>query len=107
MTVPCNFLPGVAIVDLGGIRPDFAQDVPDILEGKGNTVLQKGEIRGEGPGNLTSSKIDLVVEFAERPAEVVESRDGQGDGLQKILVEFSEAAEDLSNFQSASGLLGE
>lgn len=107
MTVPCNFLPGVAIVELGGIGSDFAQYVPDILKGKSNTVLEKGKIGGEDSSHLTSSEINLVVEFAESPAEVVQSRDGQGDGLQMVLVKFSQAAEDLSNVQRPSGLLGE
>ncbi len=107
VTIPCNLFPGIAVVDPGPIGRNFAQYVPDILQCESDAVLKKCKVVRERSGDSTSSEVNLVVELSKRPAEIIQSRDGQGNGLHMVLVKFPDGAEDFSNIQGPSGLLRE
>lgn len=107
LAISVDFFPANSIIGGHGIARDLSENEPNILKRKGNAVLQKSQIIRKGPVEPPSDDIDLVVQFTESPAQLVQPRDGDGNFLHMILIIVPDVAENVRDVLGSASLFDE
>jgi len=71
LAIPADLFPGISIIHAARIARDLSENEPDILKCKGDAVLKKGQVIRKSLVESTPGGIDLVVQFAKSPAQLV------------------------------------